>query len=94
MDSPYGQLNFGLNLDLDIEAKEETKANGTERIYNLKVAKRFEHIIFGIFILEVANGPLLWLFLYLLSISKTFSVKLKFLKWFYLTLSTSLIKRH
>ena len=74
MNLPYCQLNFGLNLDLNIEAQEETKANGIERLYKLKVAKRFEHIMFAIFILEVANGLLLWLFLYLLSILKTFSV--------------------
>ena len=39
MNVPYGQLNFGLNLDLDIEAQEETKANSIERLYKLKVAK-------------------------------------------------------
>ena len=76
MDLPYGQLNFSLNLDLDIEAQEETKANGIEKLYKLKMDKRFEHIILGSFILEVANGLLLLLFLYLLSISKTFSVKI------------------
>ena len=72
----YGQLNLGLNLDLDIEAQEETKDPGTDKLYKLKVAKRFEHIMFAIFILEVANGFLLCLFLYLLSILKTFSVKI------------------
>ena len=46
MDSPYGQLNFGLKLDLDIETPEETKANSIKRQYELKVAKQFEHIIF------------------------------------------------
>ena len=74
MDSLYGQLNFGLDLDLDIEAHEETKAHGTNKLYKLKVAKRFEHIMFAIFILEIVNGVLLWLFLNLLSILKTFSV--------------------
>ena len=37
--SPYGQHNFGFNLDLYIEAKEETKANGTERLNKLNVAQ-------------------------------------------------------
>ena len=41
MNLPYGQINFGLDLDLDIEAQEETKAKGTERLYKLKVAIRF-----------------------------------------------------
>ena len=75
MDPLYGQLNLGLNLDLDIEAQEEKKDPGTDKLYKLKVAERYEHIMFVIFILEVANGFLLCLFLYLLSILKTFSVK-------------------
>ena len=55
MDPLYCQLNLGLNLDLDIEAQEETKNPGTDKLYKLKVAERFEHIMFAIFILEVAN---------------------------------------
>ena len=55
----YGQLNFGLDFDLDIEAQEETKANGTERLYKLKVAEKFVHIILKIFVLEVTNCLLL-----------------------------------
>ena len=39
MNIPYGQLNFSLNIDLDIKAQKETEANGIERQYNLKVAK-------------------------------------------------------
>ena len=39
MNLPYGQHNFGLDLDLDIEAQEETKANGTERQYKLRWQK-------------------------------------------------------
>ena len=39
MNLPYNQLNFGLDLDFDIEAQEETKANGTERLYKLNVAQ-------------------------------------------------------
>ena len=76
MNLPYGQLNFGLDLDLDIKAQEWSKANGTKILYILKVAKRFEHIIFGIFILKITNGLILWLFLNLLSISKSFAVKI------------------
>ena len=76
MDPLYGQLNLGLNVDLDIEAQEETKDPGTDKLYMLKVAKRFEHIMFAIFILKEANGFLLCLFLYLLSILQTFSVKI------------------
>ena len=63
MDSPYGQLYFNLNLDLDIEAQEEIKANGTKILYKLKVTKWFEHKIFKSFLFDVANGLLLWLFL-------------------------------
>ena len=39
MNLPYGQLYFGLDIDLDIETQEETKANGFERLYKLKVRK-------------------------------------------------------
>ena len=66
MDSPYGKLNLGLESDLNIEAQ-ETKAHGHEKL---------EHIIFGIVLLQVSNGILLWLFFYLIFISKTFSVRL------------------
>ena len=59
-----------------MKAQEEIKDPGTDKLYKLKVAKRFEQIMFAIFILEVANGCLLCLFLYLLSILKTFSVKI------------------
>ena len=45
MDQLYGQLNLGLNLDLDIEAQEKTQAHGTDTLYKLMVAKLFEHII-------------------------------------------------
>ena len=76
MNLPYDQLNFALDLDLDIKTQEETKANGTDRLYKPKVAQRIEHIIFGFFILEVTNGFLLWLFIYLISISTTVSVKI------------------
>ena len=55
MNSPYRQLNLGLDLDLDIEAQEETTVNGRHRLYKLRVAKRFEHIIFGIYIFQYAN---------------------------------------
>ena len=75
MDSRYGQLNYGVNVDLEIEAEEETKANGTDKLYKLKVAQSIKHIIFRCFILEVTSGLLFRLFLYLLSISKT-SVKI------------------
>ena len=76
MNLPYNQLNYGLDLNLNIGAQEEKKANGTKRLYKLKVAKQFEYIIFIIFILESTNCLLLWLFIYLLSISKKFSVKI------------------
>ena len=76
MDTPYSQLNLNLNLDLEREAQQETKANGTEKVYKLKMSKRFEHIIFKIYTLKVANCFLLWQFLYLLLILKTCSVKL------------------
>ena len=45
MNLSYGLLNFGLDFELDIETQEETKANGSERLYELKVAKRFVHNI-------------------------------------------------
>ena len=76
MDSPYGLLYLGLDLDLNMEAQKETKVYGTDKLYMLKVAQQFEHIMFPIFILKVVNGFLLWIFLYLLSISQTFSVKI------------------
>ena len=56
MDTPYGQLNLNLHLDLDIDVQKQTKANGINNLYKLKVAKRFEHIIFAIFILAVVNN--------------------------------------
>ena len=59
MDSTYSQLNFSLNLDLDKNAQKEIKANGTNKLYKLYIAKKFKHIIFGLFILEVGNGLLL-----------------------------------
>ena len=62
MNRLYGQLNLGLNFDLDKEAQNETKDPGTNKLYKIKVAKRFEHIMSAIFILEVANGVLLCLF--------------------------------
>ena len=82
MDSYYGQLNFGLNvyiyiyIYIYIEAQEETKAHGTDKLYKVKVDRRFEHIMFASFIYDVVNGVLLWLDLHLVSISKSFSVKL------------------
>ena len=39
MNSYYGQLNFGLDIDLDIKAQEKTKSNGTERLHKFKVKK-------------------------------------------------------
>ena len=59
MHLPYGQLNLGLDLKLNIEAQEETKANGIERLYQLKVAQNIEHLIFRFFVFEVTNGLLL-----------------------------------
>ena len=56
MDPFYSQLNLNLYLDLNIEAFEKTEDFGTNKLYKLKVAKTFEHIIFAIFIYEVANG--------------------------------------
>ena len=55
MDSPYNQLNLGWELDLDIELQQETNAYRHERLYKLKVAQRFENIIFEIVILQVTN---------------------------------------
>ena len=76
MDLLLCQLNFGLNLDLDIEAQKKTIDPGTDKLYKLKVANKFEQIMFAIFILVVPNGFLVCLFLYLLSILQTFSVKI------------------
>ena len=76
MNLPFGKLNFGLDLDLDIETQEKTIANDSKWLYKLKFAKRFEHLIFGHFILEVTNGLFMSLFFYFLSMSKTFSVKI------------------
>ena len=57
-----GQLNLGLNFDLDIEAQNEAEAHDRQKVYKLKMAKKFEYIIFGIYILQYANFLLLWLF--------------------------------
>ena len=62
MDLIDGQINLGLNLDLDIEDQKETEDHDCQRVYKLKVAKRFEYIIFGIYILQYVNVLLLWLF--------------------------------
>ena len=39
-------LKLGLDLDLDIEAQNETTAHDRVKGYQLKVANRFEYIIF------------------------------------------------
>ena len=57
-----GQINLGLNLDLDIEAHKKTQAHDRQKVYKRKVAKRFEYIIFGNYILQYVNVLLLWLF--------------------------------
>ena len=62
MDLIDGQINHGLNLDIDIEAQKETEAHDRQKVYKLNVAKRFEYIIFGIYILQYVNFLLLWLF--------------------------------
>ena len=46
-----GQINLGLNLDLDIKAQNETKAYNRIKVYKLKVAKKSKCIIFEIYIL-------------------------------------------
>ena len=51
-----GQHNVGLNLNWDIQAQEKTKAHGRQKLSKLKIAKRFEDIIYGRFIFEVANS--------------------------------------
>ena len=56
MNLPNGQLNFGLDFNFDIKIQEKTKTNGFKKLYKVKVAKRFEHIIFKIFISEVTNN--------------------------------------
>ena len=45
-----GQINLGLNLKLDIELQTETKAHYCHKVYKLLVGKRFQYIIFGIYI--------------------------------------------
>ena len=57
-----GQLNLGLDLDLDIKTQKETNSHGRQRLYKLKIAKKFKHIIFEIYILQYANFLLLWQF--------------------------------
>ena len=41
MNTINGQINFGLDLKINIDAQEETKAHGTDELYKLKVAKNF-----------------------------------------------------
>ena len=94
MDPLYGQLNICLNLDLDIEAQEETKANGIARLYKLKVAKRFEHIMFCNFYIRSSEWFItLAILIFVINLKNVFC-KNYYLKWFYLTLNRSLIKTH
>ena len=39
MNSIYGQLNRGLDLNLDREAQDQTQNNGTNKLFMLKVEK-------------------------------------------------------
>ena len=57
-----GQLNLGLDLDLDLEAQNNIKDIDRVKVYKLKVAKRFEYIIWGIYIIQFCNYLLLGLF--------------------------------
>ena len=62
MDLTDGQLNLGLNCDLDLEAQNETNNHDRVKVYKLKVAKRLEYIILGIYILQCSNYLLFGLF--------------------------------
>ena len=62
MDIIDGQINLGVDLELDIEAQNETDALDRQKVYKLMVAMRFEYFIIGIYILQYANLLLLWLF--------------------------------
>ena len=93
MNLPYDHLNFGLDLDLDIEAQEITKANGTERLYKLMVAKRFKHNIWNYYIKRNKWFVTLAIFIFVINFKYGFC-KNYYLQWFYVTLSKFLIKRH
>ena len=54
-----GQINLGLDIDLDRESQKKTETQDCLTVYKLKVAKRFEYIIFGLYILQYANVLLL-----------------------------------
>ena len=62
MDIIDGQINIGLDWDSDIESQTETDAHYPLRVNKQRVAKRFEYIIFGQYILQYFNFLLLWLF--------------------------------
>ena len=84
MNLPYGQLNFGLELDLDIDSQEETKANGIDRRYKLKVAKRFEHNVCNFYIRSSEWFITLAILIFVINLTNVFC-KNYYLKWFYLT---------
>ena len=77
MDIIDGQLNLGLDLDSDIEAQKETEAYYRLRVYKLRVAKWFEYIMFGLYILQYANFLLLWLFPLFYGVSILVSISYK-----------------
>ena len=54
-----GQINLGLDLDSDIEADKTTEAHDSLKVYKLRVAKKFEYIIFSLYILQYAKVLLL-----------------------------------
>ena len=55
MDMIDGQINLSFNIHLDREAQNEPEAQNRISVYKLKVAKRFEYIIFGLNILQYDN---------------------------------------
>ena len=53
MDLPNGKINLG--LDLDLVAKKENESQDPLIVYNLKLAKKFQHINLILFIFQSMN---------------------------------------
>ena len=74
MDLFNSQLNHGLDLDYDKEKQEETEFQEHLKVYKFKYAKRFTIIKYSLFLLQLVNVLIRWLFLYWNFISKLTSI--------------------
>ena len=63
MDLSNCQLDLGLDLDYDKQKQEETEFQVRLKVYKFKYAKRFKIMKYSLFILQLVNVLILWLFL-------------------------------